>query len=45
MLDRLKKDVFKTLNQVKSSINLRYYKTYFKKIDLYRDNIIYKINM
>lgn len=41
-IKKLKKDVFKTLNLIKSSTILKYYKSCFKKIDLYKEKIVYR---
>lgn len=34
-IEKLRKNIFKALNQVKNSTILEYYKNYFKKIVLY----------
>ncbi len=41
-LDWLREDVLNALKQVKGSIILEYYKSCFKKMDLYREKIHYR---
>ena len=40
-IKRLRKDVSKILSLLKSSTILGYYKNYLKKMDLYREKVIY----
>ena len=43
ILDGLREDVPKALNQVKLSTILGYYKSCFKKIDLYNEKVVYEM--
>lgn len=38
----MREDIPKALNLVKSSTILGHYKSYLKKIDLYKENIVYE---
>ena len=42
IIDILRKDISKALNIVKYSTILRYYKNYFKNIDLYKEKVVYE---
>ena len=42
IIDILRKDISKSLNIVKYSAILRYYKNYFKNIDLYKEKVVYE---
>lgn len=41
-IERLKENIPKTLSLVKSSTILGHYKSYLKKMDLYREKVIYR---
>lgn len=43
-MDKLRKDILKTLNQIKPFIILGHYKNHLKKIDLYREKLIYRMD-